>query len=196
MESILSPPSFSPDFLLGKTRLLRCLRNRGTLSNALCSLSDDPPRASIPLPPLFSTRFVSMGVRQTPVSNSVIYLAYVCQRNPRLLFLSLWKTLELMPPNLLLSYFSSIEKRGMKLISRHYFVTQFLHGSAGSYRVIEAGHGTLDNRLLIWDELFPWKWGWIVYIFRIFIDDLSIWHFYWIYYWIFVWWKYIQIIEK
>lgn len=99
MESILSPPSFSPDFLLGKTRLLRCLRNRGTLSNALCSLSDDPPRASIPLPPLFSTRFVSMGVRQTPVSNSVIYLAYVCQRNPRFLFLSLWKTLELMPPN-------------------------------------------------------------------------------------------------
>lgn len=39
-----------------------------------------PARLSLFVSPCpFSTRFVSVGVQQTPVPNSVIYFAYVCQ---------------------------------------------------------------------------------------------------------------------
>lgn len=67
--------------LYAKTRLsTSCLRNsayRQRLENILCSLSGIPVSLFVSLYP-FSRRFVSVGSRQAPVLNSVIYFAYVC----------------------------------------------------------------------------------------------------------------------
>lgn len=86
--------SFSPilpDFLLEETRLFAEPRN--TLERPVLIVRRPPTPSIHPSSPPFSTRFVSVGVRQTPVSNSVIYsLAYA--RGILSLSLSLWKTLE------------------------------------------------------------------------------------------------------
>lgn len=116
---------FLPDFLLGKTRLLLCLRNLRTLEKGPVFIVR---RASIPLPSPFSTRFVSVGVRQTPVSNSVIYLAYVCQRNPLSLSLSSWKTRPILgttyaSKSLLLSYFPLSREARDEINLAIYFVS-------------------------------------------------------------------------
>lgn len=70
--------SFSPilpDFLLEETRLFAEPRN--TLERPVLIVRRPPTPSIHPSSPPFSTRFVSVGVRQTPVSNSVIYsLAY------------------------------------------------------------------------------------------------------------------------
>lgn len=108
--------SFSPDRLLEETRLLGCLRNRGTLSNALRSLSDDPPpRASIPLPPIFH----KICIRGC-AADSCFEFRYTSLTYARGILSLSWKTLERywnLCLQIFLSYLSPfIEKRGMKLI--------------------------------------------------------------------------------
>lgn len=75
------PPRSLSCLLYAKTRLsTSCLRNsayRQILESILCSLSGIPVSLFVSLYP-FSRRFVSMGSRQAPVLNSVIYFAYVC----------------------------------------------------------------------------------------------------------------------
>lgn len=78
MESILSPPTLYSR-KLGSSAVCGT-EEHSRMPCAHCQTTHHPEHPSL-FPP-FSTRFVSVGVRQTPVSNSVIYLAYVCQRNP------------------------------------------------------------------------------------------------------------------
>lgn len=78
MESILSPPTVYSR-KLGSSAVCGT-EEHSRMPCAHCQTTHHPEHPSL-FPP-FSTRFVSVGVRQTPVSNSVIYLAYVCQRNP------------------------------------------------------------------------------------------------------------------
>lgn len=96
MESILSPPTLYSR-KLGSSAVCGTEEHSRTPC-AHCQTTHHPEHPSL-FPP-FSTRFVSVGVRQTPVSNSVIYLAYVCQRNPLSLLEDTGTILELMPPNL------------------------------------------------------------------------------------------------
>lgn len=96
MESILSPPTLYSR-KLGSSAVCGT-EEHSRMPCAHCQTTHHPEHPSL-FPP-FSTRFVSVGVRQTPVSNSVIYLAYVCQRNPLSLLEDTGTILELMPPNL------------------------------------------------------------------------------------------------
>lgn len=96
MESILSPPTVYSR-KLGSSAVCGT-EEHSRMPCAHCQTTHHPEHPSL-FPP-FSTRFVSVGVRQTPVSNSVIYLAYVCQRNPLSLLEDTGTILELMPPNL------------------------------------------------------------------------------------------------
>lgn len=179
-ESILSPPFF-PTFY---SRKLGCLRNRGTLSNALCSLSDDhPPRASIPLPPIFH-KICIRGCAADSCFEFRDILACVCQRNPLSLSLSgrHWNdTGSLMPPNLPsypFLFIASIEQDEINLY------TQFLHGSArirlssrygtwwldlGWAAFLETREDVGGRSWIIWGF-----WEYLMNTFRIFIDDLMI----------------------
>lgn len=175
--------SFSPilpDFLLEETRLFAEPRNTRTPC-AHCQTTTHPEHPSL-FPP-FSTRFVSVGVRQTPVSNSVIYsLAYA----RGILSLSLsgrhWNdTGTLMPPNLPsypFLFIASIEQDEINLYM------QFLHGSArirlssryGTWRLDLGWAAFLETRedvegrsWIIWNF-----WEYLMNTFRIFIDDLMI----------------------
>lgn len=105
--------SFSPDPLLEETRLLGCLRNRGTLSNALRSLSDDPPpRASIPLPPIFH----KICIRGCAADSCFEFRNIPRLRMPEESSLSLGRHWNLCLQISLFYLSSFIEKRGMKLI--------------------------------------------------------------------------------